>query len=397
MPVSDQLLNDIREQSTKLRHEQIEWRRHLHRRPELSNAEHQTTEFLAEKTAEWGLNSLDLSSPTGHLAETGTGKPVIAIRTDIDALPIQEMTGLEFASEIDGRMHACGHDMHMAAVLGVARILSQMKDDLPGTVRFLFQPAEEQPPGGALGMISDGALDDVFMIFGLHVDPHIATGSIGLRDGPTMAAVTDFDLIIKGRGGHAARPQDAVDAIITATEIVESLQKIVSREMNPISPVAITFGRIEGGRVRNVIADEVRLEGTARALSVKAAKELPRRIKRTAGAICKARGASMEMEVLGNYPVFVNSPVANSVLRAVFERLYPRARIHVTEQVLGGEDFSRYLETVPGAMFRLGIRNKKIGADKPWHSAQFIADEQALVYGTSLLAAAAVEAMTELS
>jgi amidohydrolase len=398
MSVPDETLNDIRNKAGDLHDEQISWRRHLHRNPELSNEEHDTTGFLRDKTEEWGLASLDITSPTGHLAEIrGADGPTVAIRTDIDALPVQEKTGLPFASEIEGRMHACGHDMHMAAVLGAARILSEMKDRLPGTVRFLFQPAEEQPPGGAGKMIEDGALENVAMIFGLHVDPHIATGSIGLRDGVTMASVTDFNLTIRGRGGHGARPQDSVDAIATACEVVESLQKVVSRETDPITPVAITFGRIEGGRVRNVIADEVLLEGTARALSVKAARELPRRIRRTANGVCKARGASAEMEILGSYPVFVNDPKANTVLRSAFSRLYPRGRIHQTEQVLGAEDFSRYLELVPGAMFRLGIRNKKIGADKPWHSNQFVADEAALPFGTTLLATAAIEAIMELA
>lgn len=398
MSVSDQLLNELRTRTTDLHQEQIGWRRHLHQNPELSGQEFETTAFLAERTAEWGLDTLEVSSDTGHVAEIrGADRPIVAIRTDIDALPVDERTDLPFTSKIPGRMHACGHDMHMAAVLGVARILSQMKDELPGTVRFLFQPAEEQPPGGALGLIKDGALDNVSMILGLHVDPHLATGAIGLRDGITMAAVTDFNLIIGGRGGHAARPQDSVDAITTASEVIESLQKVVSRETDPITPVAITFGRIEGGRVRNVIADEVRLEGTARALSVKAARELPRRIKRTATGICKARGASVSMEVLGSYPVFINDPKANSILRSSFRQLYPKGRIHLTEQVLGGEDFSRYLEIVPGAMFRLGIRNKTIGADKPWHSNQFVADEAALPFATSLLAAAAINAIMELS
>ncbi len=397
MSVPDQLLNDFRSMAAGLHQEQITWRRYLHENPELSNREYNTTAFLSEKTAEWGLSPLEISGPTGHVAELrGADGPVVAVRTDIDALPVLERTGLPFSSRIEGCMHACGHDVHMATVLGAARILSQTRDRLPGTVRFLFQPAEEQPPGGALSLIEDGALDHVSMIFGLHVDPHLATGSIGLRDGVTMASVTDFDLTIKGRGGHGARPQDSIDAIATACEVIESVQKVVSREIDPISPVAITFGRIDGGRARNVIAEEVRLEGTARALSVKAARELPRRIKRTATGVCKARGASVRMEILGTYPVFVNDARANKVLRSSFRRLYPKGRVHLTEQVLGGEDFSRYLEKVPGAMFRLGVRNRSIGADKPWHSNRFIADEAALPFGTALLAVAAVEAMSEL-
>jgi len=242
-------------------------------------------------------------------------------------------------------------------------------------------------------MIAGGALDDVVMIFGLHVDPHLATGRISLRDGVTMSSVFDFDLHIIGRAGHAARPQDAVDAITIAAEVIESLQKVVSRETDPTTPVAITFGQIEGGAARNVIAERVKLVGTARSLSKSSARDLPRRIKRTAEAVARAHGGRVQMEVLGEYPLFVNDPRANDVLRRSFKGLYPRARIAETEQVLGGEDFARYMEKVPGAMFRLGIRNKRIKADKPWHSPFFLADEKALPIGTAVLSVAILDCL----
>ena len=244
-------------------------------------------------------------------------------------------------------------------------------------------------------LIDSGALESVVMVFGLHVDPLLNVGRISLRDGPTMAAVIDFDLIIRGRTGHAARPHDAVDAIAAAAEVVESTQKIVSREISPGTPVVITFGKVSGGTARNVIAGEALLVGTARTLSKKVARVLPSMIKRTAQAVCRAHGARAEMTVVAGYPVMVNHEKANAVLTANFEMLYGKGKVDETEVTMGGEDFARYLQEVPGAMFRLGVRNKKIGATRPWHAADFMADEDALRTGTALLAAAAIDVLSQ--
>lgn len=332
---------------------QVTLRRQLHQNPEISFEEYKTTALLKKQVKKLGLKTLPIKMKTGLLAElTGKHKgPIIAIRTDIDALPITERSGLPFASKIDGKMHACGHDVHMATVLGTARILAGMKDQIHGSVRFIFQPAEEMPPGGAAPMIENGALDGVKMIFGLHVDPHIPTGKIGLRDGITMAAVIDFDLIIKGVGGHAARPHLAVDAITAAAEVIESLQKIVSRETDPISPTVITFGKIQGGRARNVIADRVVLTGTARTLSKEGARKIPQLIKRTAEGIARARGAKAEFHLIANYPTLSNHRSANKIIAANQERLFGKGKTVVTDQTLGGEDFARYLSLVPGRCF----------------------------------------------
>lgn len=348
---------------------------------------------MKERVKKIGLKILPIKLKTGLLFEL-KGKfkgPTIAIRTDIDALPIIEQTKLTFKSKNKGCMHACGHDMHMATVLGVAAILNELKDNIHGKVRFIFQPAEEMPPGGARPMIASGALKDVSTILGLHVDPHLATGKIGLRDGVAMASVTDFDLIIHGQCGHAARPHRAVDAIVTAAEVIESIQKIVSRNIDPIQPVAITFGKVAGGTARNIISDKVILTGTARALSPKAAKVLPRLIKNTAESICKARGATVEMKMIADYPVLSNHPKTNRIFAGNFELLFGKGKIVETEQTLGGEDFACYLNKTKGAMFRLGVMNKKIKADKSWHSPLFIADEKAIYYGTSLLVASAID------
>lgn len=374
---------------------QVRWRRHLHAHPELSTQEFATTRYLQVALRKLGARFLPLSIPTGVLAEiSGTGKgPTVAIRSDIDALPILEKSGVPFESKNRGCMHACGHDLHMATVLGAAAILANTKEQFRGTVRFIFQPAEEMPPGGARPMIANGALKNVKMIFGLHVDPNLAVGKIGLRDGVTMASVFDFDLHILGHGGHAARPHTATDAIVTAAEIIDSVQKVVSREIDPVSPVVVTFGKIEGGIARNVIAERVVITGTARTLSADTARQVPALIRRTAAGICKARGARFEMIEIARYPVLRNAPPVNRIFARNFEVLFGSKKIETTELVLGGEDFACYLQKVPGAMFRLGIRNQKIGADRPWHSNKFIADEQAMRFGSALLAAVAIDTL----
>ncbi|MEW6051930.1 MAG: M20 family metallopeptidase [Candidatus Zixiibacteriota bacterium] len=371
---------------------QVGWRRHLHKYPELSNQEFQTTQFVKQQLAKAGLRVLPLKLPTGVLAEISGSRPgpTVAIRSDLDALPIVEQSGLPFHSVRPGVMHACGHDVHMTTVLGVATILASLKKQFRGKVRFIFQPAEEVPPGGARPMIANGALKGVDMILGLHVDPHLPTGRIGLLDGAMMASVFDFDLIIKGKGGHAARPHLAVDAISVAAELLESIQKVVSRETDPMDPVVVSFGQIKGGTARNVVAGEVRLAGTARALSERAYKRIPSLLKRTVDGICRARGADFQLVPLAAYPVLRNHPAVNRLLARTCDSLFGPGRIAKVEPVLGGEDFACYLEKVPGAMLWLGVMNKRIKADKPWHSPQFIADEEAIRYGTAVLAGASL-------
>ncbi len=395
------LSRQILDHARSLHADQIAWRRHLHQHPELSDEEYETTKYLQERAKKIGLKVNTLEMPTGFAADlvgaSGSSKQMVAVRTDIDALPILEHTDLPFKSKYDGRMHACGHDMHMATILGTASVLSRLRKEFAGTIRFLFQPAEEMPPGGAREFIKRGALDGVSMIFGLHVDPHLPTGRISTRDGATMGSVMDFDIVVHGVGGHAARPQNAVDAIVTAAEIIESLQKVVSREMDPIAPVAITFGKIEGGTARNVICDRVELTGTARTLSAEARKKLPKAIKRTVTNVAKARGAKVDISFISDYPVVVNDAKANRIIEAAAEKVLGRDKVATTDQVLGGEDFACYLEKTRGAMFRVGIRNTGIGADKSWHSPQFIADEDALPIGTTVMVQAAIDALKGLA
>ncbi len=385
-----QLNSLILEKAKELHPYLIEVRRHLHRNPELSNEEFATTKYLKKELAQFGFKPFPLKAPTGILTELKGGKsgPTIAVRTDIDALPILEKTELPFASTVPGKMHACGHDTHMATVLGTAKLLNEISEHIPGNVRFLFQPAEETPPGGARPLIEEGALENptVCCILGLHVDPRVKTGKIGLRDGPTMASVTDIDIHIAGVSAHAARPNEGVDAIVVAAEIVTSLQRIVSREIDPLHSVAVTIGKIEGGNARNVIAANAKLTLTLRALLSSDAKTALKSIKRSVAGICKAYGATGEVEVLAEYPSLSNTPRVNQCFEKSMTSLFGKGRVIETDQVLGGEDFACYLEHVPGAQVRLGIRNPAIGATEGWHSDRFVVDEEAIYYGVAMMA-----------
>ncbi len=395
---SDNLAPRIR-QLAKANHPwQIELRRYLHQRPELSNEEFETTKYLLSQARALRLRTETYGLPTGFVADlldTKKNAPMVAIRTDIDALPITERNDIPFKSKTPGKMHACGHDMHMATVLGAVKILTELRNSFSGSVRFIFQPAEESPPGGARPLIASGALakPKVSAILGLHVDPGVPVGKIGLRDGPTMASVYDFDLIVRGVTGHAARPHDTVDAIVTAAEIIDSLQKLSSREFNPLHPVALTFGTIHGGVARNVVADAVTISGTLRTLDTEDAKRGPQLIKRCVHGIATARGAKVDIVERGSYPPLVNDNFVNKVFATSYEQLYGPNKTVQTNQSLGGEDFACYAEKIPGAMFRLGVRNPSIGAVRSWHSDKFMVDESALENGAALLAHGAIHAL----
>ena len=367
-------------------------RRHFHQNPEVGYQEFATSARLKKELSGLKLSVHEVSGHTGFWADLDTGQPgpTIAVRTDIDALPIQETTGLSYASKIQGHSHACGHDVHMAVLVGTARILNKFKDKLRGKVRFICQHAEEVPPGGARDLIAAGVLKRpaVDAIIALHDDPMLPVGHIGVRDGVTMAATFDFDIIVKGLTGHAALPHKAIDAITIASHIITGIQQIVSRNTDPIEAVAITFGTISGGTVRNGIAGRVVLQGTARSLSPTITKKLPALLKNAAVNIGKGLGAKVDFIPVAGYPLFVSDARINTAITDAYKAAYPRGKVHQIDKVLGGEDFACYLEQVPGAMFRLGVRNPKIGADKPWHHSSFIIDEDALEIGAGTMAAA---------
>jgi amidohydrolase len=386
------MLDDIRQLAESFYPRMVELRRFFHSHPELAFEEKLTSEKIQATLQDLGID-FEVMAETGVVGNLAGRQqsPLCALRSDIDALPILEKTGLEFKSKSPGRMHACGHDIHMASVLGAAMILVKLRDKLPGSVRFIFQPAEEQPPGGAIKLIDEGVMKKpaVDMIFGLHTDPNIDVGKIGLRDGVLMSEVLDFNLSVKGRGGHGARPHDTVDAVVIASQLVTALQTIVSRNIDPIENAVLTIGRMSGGSARNVIADEVNLEGTIRGTSSETVRLVKTRLEKTCRNISEAFEASFELDYIAGYPVLINNSDANFYITRAAEALFgAECLTYLDNPGLGGEDFSRYLEHAPGAMFRLGIRNAEIGAVHQWHSDRYLCDEKSLLYASSILAGA---------
>jgi amidohydrolase len=377
---------DLLRRAKKLFPVQLKWLHYLHRNPELANAEFATTKFIKDELGGYHLDFLPLKMKTGAaIIINRNANKAVALRADIDALPIEEKTGLSYRSIYPGRMHACGHDVHTAIAMGVAVILQEIKESIPGAVKILFQPAEESPPGGAEKLIKEGILKgpEVKMIFALHTDPTLATGRIALTDGPAMASVTDFDITIFGKGSHAAKPHLGTDALVIGAEIINALQIIVSRDTNPLEPLLITIGMVNGGTARNVIADKLTITGTARTLYPETRKKFPSILRRTVDGICRSRGAKYQIDMGNGYPPLINHADANKIIAASYGELFGPSKINVAEKSLGGEDFSLFLEKIPGAMFRLGVKNNKIGANKPWHSSQFIADPEGIYYGTA--------------
>jgi amidohydrolase len=386
----------IKKLSEKYAPGMVNLRRHLHQIPETALMEFETKKSMASQLKKLGLkvNTDFWRTSLVALLEGKSKLPCVAIRTDMDALPVQEKTGYFFASKNPGCMHACGHDAHMASVWGAAKILNEIKENLGGSVKFICQPSEEEPPGGAGPMITAGVLKNpkVSAIFGLHVDTTIPSGKIGLKDGPLMARVGDFNLTVYGKSGHGARPQETVDSVIVASHLVTALQAIASRQVNPLDPVVVTIGKIEGGTARNIIAEHVTLYGTVRTLDDKIAGKIPGMIKKITSGICNTFGAKYELDYQIGYPVLMNNPEINSILASVTKRMYGRNAIEMIRRPgMGAEDFACYLEEVPGAMFMLGVKNKKIGADKPWHHPEFKLDEKAIPMGAAILAGAVWE------
>ncbi len=396
----NELKTDIAKLSIRFAPEMIKLRRQLHQYPEISLEERQTQKIIAGKLKEAGLkvnSKIWGTAVVGLLSGSGKGKTV-GIRSDMDALPVTEQTGYSFASKNPGKMHACGHDVHMATVWGAARILSSLRDKLNGSVKFIYQPSEEIHPGGAKPLINAGVLKkpDVSLMFGLHVDSTIPAGTIGVKDGPMMAQADDFSVEIIGRSGHGARPHETIDAVIVASNLVMALQNISSRQVNPLIPVVVSIGAIHGGTATNVIADRVTLKGTARSLTPELTKVLPDMIEKIIWGVCETFGASYILRYNRGYPVLFNNTKVNDIYRQSARELFgKKAVVEITYPSMGGEDFAYFAKAVPGAMVRLGVGNKKIGADKPWHHPAFKADEAAIPFGAAVISYAVLSALQE--
>jgi len=361
-------------------------RRHLHAHPELSGNEHQTAALVAGELRKLGWRVQEGVGRTGVLAELGpSGGPVVALRVDMDALPVEERTGLPYASLNQGLMHACGHDIHTTVGLGVARILAPLADQLGGTVRLLFQPAEETAQGAAW-MVADGAMQGVDALFGVHVFPSLSVGTIGVRSGSLTAAAGELEVEVLGEGGHGARPHQSTDAIWIAARVVSGLQEAISRRLDALHPVVVSFGRIEGGKAFNVIADHVRLLGTVRCLDLELHAQLPGWIEETVQAICKGYGGEARVRYRCISPPVHNDPELTQLLADEAVELLGRPQVEWLEQPsLGAEDFAELQRDTPSTMFRLGVAGPK--GCTPLHSNTFAADEAAVGVGVEVLSA----------
>ena len=375
---------NIRPEVNLIKDKIINWRRDFHQHPELGFKEFRTAKRIKEILAEMSIDSRSGVGKTGLIADITFGEgPSIALRADMDALPIQESSELEFSSKNDGVMHACGHDGHMAMLLGAAELLINTKNKLKGTVRLIFQPAEEGG-GGARYMIEDGCLKNIKEIYGIHVWNYQPLGEIGVKEGPVLAAADEFDIVIEGKGGHGAAPQGTIDAIVVSSQLINSIQTIVSRNSNPLESTVITIGKIKGGDNHNIIADRVSLTGTVRAYSEDNRLMVKNRLGQIIEGVSKMSGANISLKYHDGYPPTINhkeptKKVLNAAQKVVGEKA---GDLYLS---MGGEDFSYYLQKVPGCFFFVGSApNKNQVFETPHHCSHFTMDENALLVGTSV-------------
>ena len=377
----------------------IEIRRELHRYPELMYEEVKTSALVRRELDKLGISYKSPIAKTGVLATIGSGNsPCVALRADMDALPIHEETEVPFKSEIDGKMHACGHDCHTAMLLGAAKILKERESEIKGTIKLLFQPAEEGGAGGKL-MREEGALEspEVERIFGLHVWPLLPTGTVGSRKGTFLAATTFLEITVEGEGGHAAMPHLTIDPVVTSAQIITNLQSIVSRKLDPLDSGVISISTIHGGEASNVIPPEVKLQGTIRSLTNEGLKYLQNEVKTVAETIAKAHSCKATVRYPGNdYPPTVNDGKAWDFAKGVAKNMLGESNAVDLEPVMGGEDFAYYTEKVKGCFVALGMRNEKIDAVYNVHHPLFKMDEDALHIGTALHTSFALQSLDEL-
>jgi len=364
----------------------IAWRRDFHAHPELGFQEFRTARIVAETLTELGLEVVTGVGKTGVMAVIGEGTPVIGIRADMDALPIVEANEVEYVSQSPGVMHACGHDSHTAMLLGVARILATMPDRPPGQIRLFFQPCEEttdaEGKSGAQRMVEEGALDGVDHVIALHVASDLPAGKIIANAGPLTAAVDDFNATIIGKGCHGAHPDEGIDPIYLAAQVLNALHGIRARRINPIHPAVVTIGTIHGGAARNVIPDEVTISGTLRSYDPRIREQLRDEVERALG-VARALGGDYNVEFIIGCPSVLNDAHVAEVMRAVATEVIGAENIIDHEPSMGGEDFSYMTNRAPGAMFLLGAKRDSV--DRPHHNPLFDLDESVFKIGTSIL------------
>jgi len=372
----------------------ILWRRHLHQNPEVSYHEGETSQFIYNTLLSFG--NLEVTRPTktsvmARLIGNQPGK-VVAIRADMDALPIQEETAFDYASQNPGVMHACGHDAHIAMLLGVAKLFCGMQSDVTGELRFIFQHAEELfPPGGAEELVEAGVMEGVDAIIGGHVWAPLEVGKVGLTYGPMMASPDSFYLTIKGEGGHGAMPHQTIDAILIGAEVVVNLQHIVSRNIDPLDQVVVSVCRFVGGTSNNIIPNKVQIDGTIRTLDPKLRQEVPLLLERIVKGVTSAHGADYDLKVIQGYRQVINDQSVVQVLEETVREVLGDEALEFVRPSMGAEDFSAYMQKATGAFFFIGGGNKEKGYVYPHHHPCFMIDEDALQNGMKIFIKAAIK------
>lgn len=367
-------------------------RRHLHQYPELSFAEVETGKFIAQKLREFGIpyeHGIAENGVVGFIKGKDPKSKVIALRADMDALPILEANAVPYKSQKEGIMHACGHDVHTASLLGAAKILQQLRDEFSGTIKLIFQPGEEKTPGGASIMIKEGVLENPkpASIFGQHVHPPLEVGKVGFRAGKYMASADELYVTVTGKGGHGAMPHDAIDPILIASHIIIALQQIISRSIDPTIPAVLTFGKINStGGATNIIPNEVKLEGTFRTMNEQWRFEAHRKMKLMAESIATGMGGSCDFFIDVGYPVLLNDEALTSRARGFAEDFLGKENVVDLPIRLTAEDFAYYSQQMPACFYRLGTGNAARGITSPVHTNTFDIDEAALEVGMGLMA-----------
>jgi hippurate hydrolase len=384
------LLEKIRVLSERYSADALETRRHLHMHPELSYEEHETSAFIRARLTEWGIPHVTMAGTgvVGLIRGRNPESRVVALRADIDALPIREENQAPYRSKNDGVMHACGHDVHTTCLLWAARILQELREEWTGTVKLVFQPGEERNPGGASLLIKAGVLEDPApeAIYGLHVNPQMEVGKVSFRAGKVMASADELFITVRGKGGHAAAPHWTVDTVLVASHIVTGLQQIISRNNSPFSPSVLSICSIQGGHTTNVIPSEVRMMGTFRAMDEKWRHEAHGLIRRQAEAIAQGMGAEIDIHIDIGYPCVYNHEALNERSRQLAVGYMGVDRVLETELRMGAEDFGHYTERIPGCFFRLGTANAERGITAGVHTPVFDIDEPAIPIGIGMMA-----------
>lgn len=371
----------------------LEWRRHLHSHPELSWQEFETTEFILNELKKIGIEDISRPLKTGLVAkiENGKGK-CVALRADIDALPITEQNTCSYKSQNYGVMHACGHDVHSTCLLGAAKYLIENRDKWQGTIVLIFQPSEEKQPSGAEALIKAGVIEDskIEAILGLHVTPELEVGKLGFHEGPFMASADEIYMTIIGKGGHGASPHLCIDPIVLSAHIILALQNLISRYADPKTPTVLTFGDIHGSGATNIIPEKVELKGTLRTFDEKWRKEVQQKTKEIAQGIARSFGGDCVVDIPEGVPFVNNEPVLTNKISLLAEHLLGKENVVAMPMRMGAEDFSFYGHHCAASFFRLGTGNDKKGTTITVHNSKFEIDEDALIVGSSAMAKMAI-------